>query len=688
MQRPLRSSRHPLRHSLYATLLAVLLVPAAFVYDVWSALPTVDGLESFTAAQSVVITDRDGTELYRLFGDEDRVNIPLTDLPPYVPQAFIAIEDERFGERPCVDMRAISRAVLANVSDYKSQGASTITQQLARAAFLTHEKTIRRKLSELFLACRLEQTLTQEQILELYLNWIPFGSNVYGIEQASQLYFNAPASTLSVAQAAVLASLPQRPSYFSPHGPNRHTTVDPLTLGEIQAGTLVLGDIPQESLHIGLLPGRIETPSGAVLLGGRSSQVLSSMEVQGRLSAEAKERADQELRTMQFAEPIHRITAPHFVFWVREQLLALADERTLRDEGIRVETTLDPTLQQYAEELLSAALPSLQTEFGARHAALVAVDRRSREILAYVGNADFFSDDAGQVDMARSPRQPGSSFKPIVYAAAFENGASPETVVYDVPVTIGDYTPRNYEGGYFGRMTMRQALGSSRNIPALKAFYWAGGEEAVLRFASRLGVSYPSLQKERLNRDTPDRFRYGWPLALGSAEAPLLEMTQAYTTLANNGVFAPLRSIRTIRTAQNDLIQAPFYSPEETRVLSESSAQAVTSILSDPNARPDGYWRDQLTLEDEDAAVKTGTSSKCTNWKNGECLQLAPDNVWTIGYSPELVVGVWVGNADGSPLSTTTNGLVAASPLWRDFLLRAQSTRAVSSSRFFGSVEP
>lgn len=656
----------------------------AYVAFLWWSLPDVRDARSLLASQSTVITDRDGVELYRLFSEQDRTFVPRVSLPPYVERAVLAIEDERFFEHGCVDLRAITRALFANVfRGFKSQGASTLTQQLARNALLTREKRVSRKIKEIFLACALERRFTKEELLELYLNWIPFGQNAYGVEQASRTYFGVSGKDLSLAQAAVLAALPQRPSYFNPYGSHVRTGVSERAARGIRRGEIKrIGDVPEGEMTIGLLGTTVGSGATSLYVGGRADVVLRKMHDLGFIAEQERLKAVAEMERIVFTPYREDIRAPHFVLWIRDEVEKLlggyAEERLLENGGLRVETTLSWELQQIAEKVIADAMEDMRNVYGARNAALVALDVKTREILAYVGNADFHdTDHGGKIDMARVPRQPGSSFKPFTYAAAFQNGYGPGTVLYDVPTKFGEDEPQNFDGKFWGPLSIRRALGASRNIPAVKAFFLAGGEEALLQLAARMGVSAPKMQKGAQEREQGKTFDYGWPLAIGAAEAPLLEMVHGYSTLAGMGAFLPLTSIRRISDRNgNILFEAPSEKPEQ--VLDTRLAYQITSVLSDPEPRPNEYWKAILTLPDTEAAAKTGTSNKCLKreekreGKNeGACLERRPDNLWTIGYTPTLVAGVWVGNASNEPLSEKAESLVTAAPIWKAFMMRA-----------------
>lgn len=631
--------------------------------------------------QSIRILDRTGGELYRVTQDQDRTSLAPEQIPEIFRHAIVDIEDERFFERGgCIDIQGILRAAWRNlISGEPSEGGSTITQQLVRSLYLQPDKTLARKVREIAIACRLEGTLSKEDILTLYVNRVAFGNRAYGLEQAAQTYFGVQASDLTLAQAAVLAALPQRPSYFDPYGQHLRTAIEAETQDALQAGTMQADDVPREKLAIGLLPRRVRAGSGEVLLEGRAGLVLAAMLRNGHITAAEESAARSAVESMAFVPPKRiALEAPHFVFWVREQLDALMAEEDRGREwaaaGLRVATTLDPELQALAEKTVSEARERLRDVFQARNIALIALDRRTREVLAYVGNADYFAeDDEGSIDMARAPRQPGSSFKPLVYAALFANSKyTPKSFIADLPLRIGSAKPKNYEGGYLGWMTVRKALALSRNIPAIRAFFLAGGEQAVLQMAAAAGASTPLVRAEKMKTDDPD-FAYGWPLSIGAAETPLLEMTNAYATIANGGLAAEPVSIHSIK--DNAGIQRlATIAPPPVQAIPATAAANVDSILRDASMRPEGYWRDALTLPGGKNAAKTGTSNLCFKRSVlGNCTDYGVNNVWTLGYTDDLVVGVWVGNADNQPMIPEADGLNAAAPVWKAFMGAARN---------------
>lgn len=643
----------------------------------WFTLPNIDDPQTMFPAQSTVILDRNGIELYRLFSEQDRTYVRSADISPFVKSATIAIEDERFLSRSaCFDIIGYARAGLSQLfpSLFVRSGGSTLTQQFAGNALVGRERSITRKIRELMLACELERKYNKDELLELYLNWIPYGHNAYGIEQASKNYFAVSSKDLTLAQSAILASLPQRPSYFNPYGSHLYTTVsDQVTLDILRGNITSATEIPDAAVRIGLIGAHVGSGATTVYIGGRTDQVIRNMLNQGQITAEDQTKALEELQKIVFSPGRQNIRAPHFVLQVQQEVQELLgiDEAILEQGGFRITTTLDWNLQQAADKSVTNHKDDIQKRFGAANIALVSLAPKTREILAYVGNADFNDNESqGKIDMAKSPRQPGSSFKPFTYLAAFEAGYGPGSVIYDVPTKFGTDQPANYDGTFWGLTSMRSALGGSRNIPAIKAFFLGGGEDALLSLAIRMGIPSPSEQKREIRQTQPD-FDYGWPLAIGAAEVPLLEMVQGYATIADGGNFLPVKSILKIADKDGNI----RYLPKEEvahQVIDERYTAQMASVLSDVSARPNDYWKSILSIPGYEAAAKTGTSNKCLerDTKNN-CTLRRPESTWTIGFTPNLITGVWAGNATSQSLFDKADGLTTAAPVWHDYMVDA-----------------
>lgn len=659
----------------------------SWLYSLWITLPNPTFTEALVPQQSMVITDRDERELYRFYRDEDRTSVHLTDLPAHVPQAILAIEDHRFFEHGCIDVQSILRAGAKNVVDPGSQGASTISQQLARRIFLTNEKTVERKVREIMLACQMEMKMSKSTLLEHYLNWTSFGHGIAGIHQASQRFFGVPSRHLTIAQSAVLAAMLQRPTYFSPYGPHQHTRVSKRLRTELATRALPwLPALQPGDIEPGLIGLWVPTRFGSQYFSGRADLVIDHMYDFGWITESEYEQAKFELERMKFRTNTRPLTAPYFIMSLRGEVQQLLTNTATGSNitGVRVHTTIDRAVQSVAESVVHTYMQKYATDRQAHDVALLAVDRKTNEILAYVGGNRFFDGtDGGQIDMVRYPRQPGSSFKPIVYATLFEKtGKTPASVIYDTPIETGVY--RAARTGYYGRMTVRTALARSRNTPAVRAFYEAGGEEAVLSMAERLGITSPSVTKaERAARY--EYSQYSWPLALGAAEVSLLEMTQAYSVLARHGEYLPVRAVRTITTEQGDTVLSN--QPIAEQRLEPRIADDLIDILSDESVR-EKTWQPWMHMPaGEQAAIKTGTSALCLQRNAaGSCVDLVPNSLWAMGTVGDLVIGVWVGNVDNAPIKKDTDALTTSVPIWREF---AMKTRAIRPELFpIQSIQP
>ncbi len=654
----------------------------AYLAFLWLTLPSVRDPKTFLPDESTIITDRNGVELDRL-GDEDRTVIPTDQIPKVMKQAMIAIEDERFYTHGCVEIRSIMRAVFARlIGRSVTGGASTLTQQLARNSLISSERTLTRKLREVMLACEIERVYGKDDVLGLYLNWVPFGPNIYGIEQASKKYFAQSAKDLTLGEAAVLASMPQRPPYYNPYGAHVRTKVTEDIEEKIRAGKITKrSQIPDNRITPGLLGNSFGTGATVIYIGGRADQVLRNMQDQKMITNEQRLQALDELARLEFTPDRESIRAPYFTLWLRKNLESTFsqanDESLVQQSGLTIQTTLDWRLQQIAEKIIAQKREGIVKTYGAHNIALMAMDPRTREILAYVGNSDYSDQEhGGKIDMVQEPRDPGSSFKPIIYADAFTKGYGPATVLYDVKTKFGQNEPQNYEGGFWGLVNARRALAGSRNIPAIKAFFLAGGEneDSVLDFAAKLGATSPKQLKEKIRATTDPHYDYGYTLAIGTGDTPVYEMANAYSTFASGGQYKDPVSILKV-TDRNKAIrfQSDLQKPGDD-VLDPRVAYEITSILSDVGARPGGFWQSALSVPDYQAAAKTGTSNDCIVWNDaatGDCKVRKPRDVWTIGYSPTLVTAVWVGNADSAPLTDRADGLNVAAPIWKEFMTQA-----------------
>ena len=639
------------------TLLGTIIL-AALIGIVSITLPDVSDLENLSAAQSTEIFDREGKLLYTIHGEENREYVPLTQITQYVIDATVSIEDDGFWEHSGFDIPGIIKAALHELLGIGVQrGGSTITQQYIKNTFLSSERSYIRKLKELILSLRLEREYDKEKILELYLNRIPYGNNAYGIQKAAEIYFDKSAKDLTLGESAILAALPQAPSRYNPFGNNKYShllkefTQEELFLRKISAEA----DLETEEYTRGCLGQYVTLADGSKFyIQGRSDIVLSRMETLGYITADERQKAVTEIQNVVFNEYRETIEHPHFVLYIKQSLEDKYGKDVVETGGLKVYTTLDPKLQAYAEELADSKGEYNETTYGSNNMAILTVDAKTGEILAMVGSRDYYNEEIdGNVNVVTRPRQPGSSFKPIVYAQAFYNSYGPASVIYDVPINFGADRPQNFDGKYRGQMTIRQALGQSRNIPAIQTYFLAGGQDYIIDLAAKLGIT--SLDKAH---------SYGYPLALGAGEVPLIEMVGAYSVFANNGLKPDIISILKIENSNGDVIEEYEEKiPEE--VLDPQIAYLINSILSDDSVKIGSL----LIIDGHTVAAKTGTSTKENKKESGGVVY--PSDGWVIGYTPSIVTGVWIGNTDGSEMKMNADGYNTASPIFKAMMAKA-----------------
>jgi len=584
-------------------------------------MPDLSSFEQRTISQSTKIYDRTGKVLlFDLNQDLKRKVVPFTDISKYIKNATVAIEDAGFYIHGGIEVKAIIRAIIANLtgSSY-NQGGSTITQQVIKNSLLTSEKAISRKLKEWILAIRLEKVMTKDEILSIYLNENPFGGSIYGVEEAAQTFFNKKASEVTLAEAAYLAAIPNAPTFYSPYGNNK------------------------DKLDI------------------RKNLVLDKMLENNFITQAEHDSAKKEKVTFELKQS-NTIKAPHFVDYVRQYLESKYGEKMVRESGLKVTTTLDYNLQAKAEVVVKKYALENKINFNAENAALVAIDPKTGQILVMVGSRDYFDKEiGGNFNVALAHRQPGSTFKPFVYATAFNKGYTPETVLFDLPTefqttcdvqgkpigtasTSECYMPENYDGKYLGPITLRESLAQSRNIPSIKLLYLAGIKDSLVT-ARSMGIT-----------SLGDANQYGLTLVLGGGEVSPLELTSAYGVFANAGIRNPYVSILRIEDAEGNTLEESVSRPEQ--VLSAESANKISDILSDNVARIPAYGANSpLYFSDRPVAAKTGTTNDFRD-------------VWIVGYTPNLVVGAWGGNNNNTPIDKKVAGMVIA-PLWRAFMNEA-----------------
>lgn len=563
--------------------------------------------------------------LYEIFGEENRtmkqlqqgfcedgseLDVDENGIPLSAVQATIAAEDRHFCEHSGFDVKGFFRALLQNLMGNRV-GGSTLTQQLVKNAILSNEKTITRKVKELVLSLELERRYTKDEILQIYFNEIPYGSTYYGLEAAAQNYFGVSAHELTLAQTATLAALPKAPTTYL-NDPERLVARRDYILGEM----LELGFITQEEHDAAI---QEETPVEVSLTN---------------------------------------IEAPHFVLYVKEQLEERYGRGAVEQGGLKVITSLDYDLQIIAEEEVRKGVDENHERYAITNGALVAIDPNTGQIVAMVGSKDYFDDEIdGQVNVTTRLRQPGSSMKPIVYAKAFEMGYTPNTVLWDVettfPTVTGDYTPHDYDETERGPVRVRDAIQMSLNIPAVKMVYLVGVENA-LDFATSLGYS-----------SFGDHSAFGLSLVLGGGEVKLLEHTNAYAILANEGMRHDLVSILRVEDTEGVVLEE-WKEREGKQVIDQNVARTITHVLTDNEARTPIFGANSyLQLGERPVAAKTGTTN---DYRDG----------WLLGYTPSLAAGVWVGNNDNTPLNKA-GGSIGAGPIWNGFMKRALEGKPIET---------
>ncbi len=574
-----------------------------------ASLPDPNSLIERDVAQTTKILDKTGkTILYEIHGDEQRTLVSLDNIPIFLKQATIAIEDKDFYKHKGFSLWAMTRTMITNVLKGQKAGGSTLTQQLIKNAILTNEKTYTRKIKEVIFAYQVEKEFNKDEILQMYLNEIPYGSTAYGAEAASRKYFNKSALEINLAEAAILAALPQAPSRYSPYGPNRE------------------------------------------LLLARQHYVLDIMVEQGYINKE--EATIAKATELKFKEPAQKIIAPHFVMYVKEQLAEKYGEKIIEQGGLKITTTLDLYKQNLAEETINEHSEKILEKYNASNAAMVVINPKNGQILAMVGSKDYFSESIdGQVNVTTSLRQPGSSIKPLVYAAAFEKGYTPDTILYDTLTNFSvidedDYIPHNYDDKELGPVTMKKSLAGSLNIPAVKTLYLTGVKN-VLALAKESG--YTTLN---------DIDKLGLSLVLGGGEIKMVEHANAFSIFAREGELHPVSSILKVEDKHGNILEE--FRDRKKQIINPKTARMINSILSSNELRAYAFgYRNWLFLDSRPSgtATKTGTTN---NYRDS----------WTIGYTPSLITAVWAGNNDNTAMNQGAAGGKVAAPIWHDFMVK------------------
>ena len=598
--------------NLFLIFIVIGIFTSIFLFSKYSKeIPNPDKLIDRKQAETTKIYDRTGENLlYEIHGDEKRTIVELDEISEYLIQATISAEDKNFYNHQGFSLTGMVRALLNDVFLYIQgktlQGGSTLTQQLVKNTILTKEQKVSRKIKEFILAYQIEQKFTKDEIIKMYLNEISYGAVIYGVESASESFFGKKAIDLDIAESALLASLPKGPTLYSPYGNNTD------------------------------------------LLLKRWEYIIWLMKENGYITEEEEIEAKEVNILSKIQLKSNNIKAPHFVMYIKELLAKEYGEAEIEQGGYIIITTLDLELQEKAEEIIKNNRERIEGK-GGSNAGLLSMNPKTGEVLAMVGSMDFFdNENEGQFNVTLSQRQLGSSFKPIVYGAAFEKGYTPNTILFDVETNFSNsgesYIPKNYGYKQYGPVSIKKALAGSLNIPAVKVLYLTGVENA-LNFAEKFG--YTTIKSE-------DKDRYGLSLVLGTAEASLLEHVRAYTTYANDGILTREKLILKIIDNKGEVIKENI-EVVSSRIIDKEVAREVNSCISDNNERSFAFGvNNYLNLGTTPSAAKTGTTN---DFKDA----------WTIGYTPEIVTGVWVGNNDNKKMSEAPASDIAA-PIWNQFM--------------------
>ncbi|MCE9549040.1 penicillin-binding protein [Candidatus Nomurabacteria bacterium] len=586
-------------------------------------IPDFRSFEDRKVSNSTQIYDRTGEVLlYDIHRDVKRTNVLFENMSPNIKNATVAIEDSEFYNHNGIRITSTIRAVFSNIFNIGiGGGGSTITQQLVKNTLLQKDSGFGRyvrKLKEWVLAVKIDKSMSKEKILEAYLNEIPYGGTIYGIEEASKTYFNKKAMDLTLAEAAYLASIPQSPTLLSPYGKNKDKLED------------------------------------------RKNLVLSRMLELNFISEDEYNKAKSEVVTF-LPQSTSGIKAPHFVFFIKDYLENKYGADVVENGGLKVTTTLNYELQEKAEKFVKEGALDNEKNWNGENAGLVAIDPKTGQILTMVGSRDYFDKEIdGNYNIATAKRQPGSSFKPFIYATAFNKGFTPDTVLFDLKTefqTTCDadgkalpghnqdecYSPDNYDGNFRGPMTLRNALAQSINIPAVKLLYLVGLGDA-LKTAEDMGIS-----------TLVDKSRYGLTLVIGGGEVTLLDMTASYSVFANDGVKNPQTGILKVEDINGKILEEYIQKPKD--VLPKNTALTISNILSDNIARTPTFGANSVLLvPGKEIAVKTGTTN-------------SNRDAWIVGYTPSITVGVWAGNNDNTPMKK--GGAAMAGPIWNKFIAEA-----------------
>ncbi len=577
------------------------------------------------------IYDRSGKLLYSVFADQNRTPVTLDQVPKTLQQATVAIEDKDFYKREAAfDIKGYFRAAFMTVIRGQKQGASTIPQQLVKNVLLSADRTIARKIKEFVLSVQINRKYTKEEILQMYLNEVPYGT-AWGVGVASETYFNKPVSELNLIESAILAGLPQSPSYYSPFG---------------------------------AYPEAYKS---------RTKDVLRRMREDGDITSDQEKEALKQLEAYKFEGKGGEFKAPHFVMYVKNLLEERYGENMVEQGGLQVYTTLDLDLQEKVQQIVADEIKKVNDTVHITNGAALIMDPQTGEILSMVGSKDYFDPDYdGKVNVVFSLRQPGSSIKPITYVTAFGKGFTPASMLVDAktefPGVSADkpYVPKNYSGKFVGPVSLRKALGSSLNIPAVKLLAQVGVKD-MLQTGYQMGITTFSPTQENVNR-------FGLSGTLGGGEVKLIDITSAYSAFANEGFKVDPVAILKVEDPKGKIIEETKPTKGK-RVITPEQAYLISNVLSDNNARLITFGANSLlNISGRTVAVKTGTTDDMR------------DN-WAIGWTPGVIAGVWVGNNDNSQMKSVASGVSGATPIWRSAILEALKGKPIQEFKMPGGID-
>lgn len=595
------------RYSFFGLIGFILFMTFLFIWY-GRELPAPGKLIAAQANQSSGIYDRSGELLYSVYQDQNRIYVELKDIPKYLQQGTIAIEDKNFYQNKGFSLTGYVRGLIIDpILRRRISGGSTITQQLVKNVLLSSERTLPRKVKELMLAIQVDSKYSKNQILEMYLNDVPYGGTAIGVAAASQIYFNKDVKELNLAESAFIAGLPQGPSLYSPFSGNKYYI-------------------------------------------NRTKDVLNQMANVGYVTRQQADNAFKEIEKKEFNQVNTGIKAPHFVFYVKQQLIKQFGESVVESGGLRVKTTLDYKIEKEAEKILKEEIDKVKN-LKVGNGSVVVTAPKTGEILAMVGSKDYFdTENDGNFNAATGWRQPGSSLKPITYATAFSRGYTASTLLMDTETNFKsqdsekDYVPVNYDGKFRGPVQVRFALANSFNIPAVKMLAQVGVKN-VMQKAYEMGLENWQPTDENLKN-------VGYSLVLGGRDVRLIDEMEAYGVFANGGQKQPLVSILEVKDSKGNILYK-YNPPSPQRIFSQEISFIISHILLDNSARSEefGQYSRLVVAGRPSVSVKTGTTNDIR------------DN-WTVGYTPSFAVGVWVGNNDNSPMSKVSSGITGAAPIW------------------------